>query len=112
MKQKSLGSITNSILVKKHLDDMHFIEDHAFSDFFTNIFATLAITLFAFTTILVNKMDPSVIGKYPNYLLLYLQHFANPLLLTGSVMVLHYVRHPPLRASLLREAKAQFWTFN
>ena len=107
MKQKqSVNPIPNSMFVNK-LDDISFIQNHTISDYVTNIVALCSCTLLIATTTLVNKMDPSGLSQYPNYLLVYFLHFALPLLFTGSIMVLYYGRHQPLRASLLREAKTR-----
>ena len=107
MKQKqSVDPFPNNIPVTQ-LNDISFIQNRTFSDFVTNIVSLCSVALMIVTTTLVNKMDPSGLSLYPNYLLVYFLHFAHPLLFTGTIMVLYYGRHQPLRASLLREAKTR-----
>ena len=111
MKQKqSVDPFPNSIPLNQ-LDDISFIQNRTFSDFVTNVVSLCSVALMIVTTTLVNKMDPSGLSQYPNYLLVYFLHFALPLLFTGSIMVLYYGRHQPLRASLFREAKTHLGLF-
>ena len=90
---------------KQVLSNTAFIQKRSISDFVTNLLSILVSTTLGITTTLVNKMNPGEVGKYQNYLLVYWLHFGVPLLISGTITILYYVRHPPLRVSLSREVK-------
>ena len=106
--KKSVGPVPSSCFTVKQLNDISFIQNRAISDFFTNILSILSVTLLIVTTTLVNKMEPTEVSKYPNFLLVYFLHFAIPLIFSGTIIFLYFVRHQPLRSTIYREAKSCF----
>jgi hypothetical protein len=102
-----------SVFVISNLDhnkngDISSIDNRAISDFVTNVLAVLATSSFGITTSLVNWTSPKMFNVYPYYLIVYFMHFVVPFLITGTIALLYYIRHPPLRKTIYREIKLRF----
>jgi hypothetical protein len=68
-------------------------------------------SLFGTTTTAVNRTNPADFNKFPSYLLVYFMHFVVPFVITGTISLLYYARHPPLRKMLYRELRTKLLHF-
>ena len=93
-------------------EDISFIDGRAISDFATNVFAVVATSSFGISTTIVNYLNPADFNRYPDYFLVYFLHFVVPFLISGTISMMYYVRHSPLKKTLYREAKSQFQWLN
>ena len=89
-------------------NDISSIDNRAISDFVTNVLSIVATSSFGITTSLVNWTSPKMFNVYPHYLIVYFMHFVVPFLITGTICLLYYIRHPPLRKIIFREIKLNF----
>jgi hypothetical protein len=81
------------------------IDSRGISDFVSNTCNALIVGSVVFVSTAVNKISPSQIAVYPNYLLIYFYQFIFQFIVVGSTTIIYYLRHPPLRKSLAREMK-------
>lgn len=103
----------NSKHLRTHFEeDISFIDGRAISDFATNVFAVVATSSFGISTTIVNYLNPADFNRYPDYFVVYFLHFVVPFLISGTISMMYYVRHSPLKKTLYREAKSQFQWLN
>ncbi len=56
----------------------------------------------------INSLDPSIIGDFPNYLLIFGLHFGYPWALATSVAFLFLAKNGVMRAALIEKVKEMF----
>ena len=52
---------------------------------------------------IINKMEPNVLDKYPNYVWAYVHHHFSPNIVLGSTALIYFINHPPLREFVKNE---------
>ena len=98
----------NAVFVISNFENMKtveitFLDNRAISDFVSNVFGVIATSSFGITTSIVNQTSPFKFNNYPYYLLVYYMHFIVPFLISGTISLLYFIRHPPLRKAIHRE---------
>ena len=85
-------------------------ENNDISDFGTN---AVNIVIFCSTGIIstfINKMDTSKANIYPFYFFVYFYDFIFPPLITSTIALVYYLRHPPLRKTIYRELRTYYYS--
>jgi hypothetical protein len=99
---KSEQKLTSHVSQYKQ-DSLSAIETRVISDKATNAINALIIGSIVSVSTVVNNLDPSKIVEYPNYLFFYFYQFVFPFITIGTITLLYYLRHAPLRKTILRE---------
>lgn len=80
------------------------LEQQSLADFTSNILGMICLTLLSLYSILTNSLIKPEINEYPNYLYLYFHQFFFPNLVSFLIALVHYLRSPQLRKTVMREA--------
>jgi hypothetical protein len=77
---------------------------------FTTILVCLLLFCFSiFVGIKLNRLHPTQLNQYPNYLFMYFFQFIIPSIFGLSIPALFYIRNPVMRHSVLSEFKNYFY---
>ncbi len=99
---KSEPAFTRNVSQYKQVS-LSSIETRVMSDRATNAINAVIIGSVVSVSNVVNNIDPSKISEYPYYLLIYFYQFVFPFINIGTVTLLYYLRHAPLRKTIYRE---------
>jgi hypothetical protein len=91
--------------------DISSMDNRAISDFVTNILGVVAIFMFVLSTSIINWISPKMFNTSPYYLIFYVIHHVTPFVMTGTILLPYYIRHPPLHKTIYREIKLNFKYF-
>ena len=80
-------------------------ENQSLSDFSTNVMIVGLTSVGVLSVLSVNNLNPLEANVFPNYLFVYWLHCFGPFVFGGLFSVIYYLRHPPLRISLVRELR-------
>ena len=80
-------------------------ENNAISDLSTNAVNVVLFCSTGLLSTLANSMDTAKANVYPFYLLVYFYHFIYPPVMFGTLSLIYYLRHPPLRNYIYRELR-------
>ena len=86
-------------------DTLHNLETQMISNFATNTANALVLGSIVFVSGAVNRISPSQIVECPNYLLMYFYQLVFPFLFMGSITLIYYLRHTPMKKAIAREIK-------
>ena len=80
-------------------------ESNAISDLSTNAVNVVLFCSTGLISTLANNMDTAKANVYPFYLFVYFFHFIYPPVMLGTLSLVYYLRHPPLRNTIFRELR-------
>ena len=83
------------------------VEKLVISDCIANVCILIAIVSSGLFTLYIDQLNPLQAEQLPKVLIVYFYHFFAPFLFTGTIAILYYTRHRPLRVAILRELKSR-----
>lgn len=98
-------AIANSVRNSSKMNAVAVVENLVISDCIANFCILVAIVLTGTLTLAVDDIDPTKAREYPEIAVIYFDHFVAPFILTTTIIVLYFTRHPPLAASLRRQLR-------
>ncbi len=94
--------VVTGIVSQYKQESISSIENRLMSDKATNAINAVIVGSVVSVSHVVNSFDPSLFLEFPNYLVLYFYQLILPFLTIGTVTLVYYLRHAPLRKAIIR----------
>jgi hypothetical protein len=75
---------------------------NSITDFFNNLLIITCLACVGWSVAKVDKIGPTDIIVFPNYLLVYFVYLLNPNIVMITIVITYYARHEPLRRNIKR----------
>jgi hypothetical protein len=95
--------VVTGIVSQYKQESISSIENRLMSDKATNAINAVIVGSVVSVSHVVNSFDPSLFLEFPNYMVLYFYQLILPFLTIGTVTLVYYLRHAPLRKAIIRE---------
>ena len=94
--------VVTGIVSQYKQESISSIENRLMSDKATNAINAVIVGSVVSVSHVVNSFDPSLFLEFPNYMVLYFYQLILPFLTIGTVTLVYYLRHAPLRKAIIR----------
>jgi hypothetical protein len=94
--------VVTGIVSQYKQESISSIENRLMSDKATNAINAVIVGSVVSVSHVVNSFDPSLFLEFPHYLVLYFYQLILPFLTIGTVTLVYYLRHAPLRKAIIR----------